>query len=138
MPSHLFSPSFCTEESVVLTRKKTHITGTVRRNVDVPVCVCVYVCERYKRSYIAHLVVHFSPVLILPFPLATSSGPFNCRELTKERKIKSAIRQKFPKVHITVLLSLIRQNEKYKMAERKKAYTQSPSFSITIVNFFFD
>lgn len=71
-------------------------------------------------SYIAHLVAHLSPVLIWPFPLATSPGPFHYRELTQERKIKSAIRQKFPKVHITVLLSLIRQNEKYKKAERKK------------------
>lgn len=46
MPSHRLSPSLCAEESVVLIRIQTHITGTVRRNVNVPMCMCecVNVC----------------------------------------------------------------------------------------------
>lgn len=71
MPSHLFSPSLCAEESVVLTRIQTHITGTARRNVNVPVRVCAcFVFVRYKGSYIARLVAHLSPVLIQPFPVS--------------------------------------------------------------------
>lgn len=91
--------------------------------------VCVRdVWVRYNGSYIAHLVVHPSPVLIHPFPLH-----FHFRELTREReRKKSAIRQKFPKVHITVLLSLIRRNKKIQKGREKKADTQSSLFSIAI------
>lgn len=78
MPSHLFSPSLCAEESVVLIRRQTHITGTVRRNVNVPMCMCecVNVCERYKGSYIARLVAHLSPVPIQPSPKLPHLDPF--------------------------------------------------------------
>lgn len=57
MPSHLVSSSLCAEESVVLIRRQTHITGTVRRHVNVPKCLCecVNVCVRDTRDHTLHV-----------------------------------------------------------------------------------
>lgn len=122
MPGHLFSPPLSAEEPAALIRIQTHITGTVPRNVNVPMCMCecTNVCEIQGIIHCTSSGTSFSsphsanPISALMWTLSWQ------RTHRREKKIKSAIRQKFPKVHITVLLSLIRQNKKYKKAERKK------------------